>query len=204
MCLILWVLVPFIITFFIWAYQFAMFNPVDKTEVVSYFKIFVSNILVSTTTTLIGTLGFYLTFEYITPSILNKRKKKQIILYFVILLAFPLLLLYLLSFVFDSIYWFIELFLIYSYVILIPFSIFGALLQVYHYWQTKNREKAELERQNIQTELALIKAKIDPHFLFNTINNIDVLIENTPIEASKYLKKLGKNIKVYIVPSRRK
>lgn len=189
---IIWALVPFVITFFIWAYQFAIFNPVVKTEVVSYFEIFVSNILVSTTITLVGTLGFYLTFEYITPSILNKRKKGLIILYFVILVAFPFLFIYLLNFVFDAIYWFFELFIIYSYVILIPFSIFGALLQVYQYWQTKNSEKAELERQNIQTELALLKAKIDPHFLFNTINNIDILIENNPIEASKYLKKLGK------------
>ncbi|MFK5981518.1 MAG: histidine kinase [Flavobacteriaceae bacterium] len=189
---IIWALVPFVITFFIWAYQFAVFNPVEKTEVVTYFAIFVNNILISTTTTLIGAMGFYLTFKYITPSILNKRKKGLIILYFVILLAFPFLFIYLLSFVFNAIYWFFELFIIYSYIILIPFSIFGALLQVYQYWQTKNREKAELERQNIQTELALLKAKIDPHFLFNTINNIDVLIENNPMEASKYLKKLGK------------
>ncbi len=189
---IILVLVPFVITFFIWAYQFAVFNPVTKTEVVGYFEIFLKNILISTTTTLIGAFCFYLTFKYITPSILNKRKKETVILYFIVLLAFPFLFIYLLSFVFNAIYWFIELFIIYSYIILIPFSIFGALLQVYQYWQTKSREKAELEIQNIQTELALLKAKIDPHFLFNTINNIDVLIENNPMEASKYLKKLGK------------
>lgn len=189
---IIWALIPFVTTFFIWAYQFAVFNPVVKTEVVSYFEIFINNILISTTTALIGALGFYITFNYITPSILDKRKKGLIILYFVVLLAFPFLFIYLLSFVFNAIYWFLELFIICSYIILIPFSIFGALLQVYQYWQTKNREKAELESQNIQTELALLKAKIDPHFLFNTINNIDVLIENNPMEASRYLKKLGK------------
>lgn len=189
---IIWALLPFVITFFIWAYQFAVFKPVVETQVVSYFEIFVRNILISTTTTLIGVLSFYITFKYITPSILNKRKKGLIILYFVILLAFPFLFIHLLSYVFDAVYWFLELFIIYSYIILIPFSILGALLQVYQYSQTKNREKAELESQNIQTELALLKAKIDPHFLFNTINNIDVLLENNPKEASRYLKKLGK------------
>jgi len=189
---IIWTSVPFAIAFFIWAYQFAVFNPIVKTEVVSYLEIFRRNILISITTTVIGAFGLYLNFDYITPSILHKRKKGPIILYFVILLTFPFLLISLLSFAFNAIYWFFELFLIYAYILLIPFSILGALLQVYKYWQIKNREKAALERQNIQTELALLKAKIDPHFLFNTINNIDVLIESNPIEASKYLKKIGK------------
>ncbi len=40
-------------------------------------------------------------------------------------------------------------------------------------------------------EMALVKAQLDPHFLFNTLNNIDVLIEKNPKEASHYLKKLS-------------
>lgn len=40
-------------------------------------------------------------------------------------------------------------------------------------------------------ELALIKNQINPHFLFNTINNIDVLIQKDPIKASEYLNKLS-------------
>ena len=40
-------------------------------------------------------------------------------------------------------------------------------------------------------ELALVKSQLDPHFLFNTINNIDVLITKDPEEASNYLNKLS-------------
>jgi two-component system, LytTR family, sensor kinase len=40
-------------------------------------------------------------------------------------------------------------------------------------------------------ELALVKSQINPHFLFNTINNIDVLIEKDPPTASRYLNKLS-------------
>jgi len=40
-------------------------------------------------------------------------------------------------------------------------------------------------------ELALVKSQINPHFLFNTINNIDVLITKDATRASEYLNKLS-------------
>jgi two-component system LytT family sensor kinase len=51
--------------------------------------------------------------------------------------------------------------------------------------------KEELNKKNFDTELALIKSQINPHFLFNTINNIDVLIGSDPARASAYLNKLS-------------
>lgn len=51
--------------------------------------------------------------------------------------------------------------------------------------------KEELTRRTFETELALIKSQINPHFLFNTINNIDVLIAKNPALASAYLNKLS-------------
>lgn len=38
------------------------------------------------------------------------------------------------------------------------------------------RQKRELENQNKSSELALLRSQISPHFLFNTLNNIDSLI----------------------------
>ena len=40
-------------------------------------------------------------------------------------------------------------------------------------------------------ELSLLKAQLNPHFLFNTLNNIDILIETDPKAASTYLQKLS-------------
>lgn len=51
--------------------------------------------------------------------------------------------------------------------------------------------KEDLNKKNYETELALVKAQINPHFLFNTINNIDVLIEKDAPLASQYLNKLS-------------
>lgn len=53
------------------------------------------------------------------------------------------------------------------------------------------RHKEELHRRNTETELALVKSQINPHFLFNTLNNIDVLILRDPEIASRYLNKLS-------------
>src|SRR6185503_21279079 len=58
-------------------------------------------------------------------------------------------------------------------------------------WYTEIKLKEELAQRNFEMELALIKSQINPHFLFNTINNIDVLITKQPELASLYLNKLS-------------
>jgi two-component system, LytTR family, sensor kinase len=58
-------------------------------------------------------------------------------------------------------------------------------------WFEEIKLKEELKQKNHETEMALIKAQLDPHFLFNTLNNIDVLIIRDPNEASGYLNKLS-------------
>ena len=58
-------------------------------------------------------------------------------------------------------------------------------------WYADIRIKEDLKQKNFETELALIKLQLEPHFLFNTINNIDVLIEKDPVKASLYLNKLS-------------
>ncbi|MEO8768446.1 MAG: sensor histidine kinase [Ferruginibacter sp.] len=58
-------------------------------------------------------------------------------------------------------------------------------------WYGDIKVKAALKQKNFETELALIKSQLNPHFLFNTINNIDVLIEKDPAKASAYLNKLS-------------
>jgi two-component system, LytTR family, sensor kinase len=53
------------------------------------------------------------------------------------------------------------------------------------------REKQDLLLQNTRSELALLKMQISPHFLFNTLNNIDYLITQDAVKASNSISKLG-------------
>ncbi len=58
-------------------------------------------------------------------------------------------------------------------------------------WYDEIKLKEELAAKNYEMELALIKSQLNPHFLFNTINNIDVLITKDAARASEYLNKLS-------------
>jgi len=58
-------------------------------------------------------------------------------------------------------------------------------------WVAELKLQEALKQKNYDMEMALIKAQLDPHFLFNTINNIDVLILKNAEEASAYLNKLS-------------
>lgn len=58
-------------------------------------------------------------------------------------------------------------------------------------WYADIKWKEALSKKNQETELALVRSQLNPHFLFNTINNIDVLIGQDAVKASSYLKKLS-------------
>jgi len=53
------------------------------------------------------------------------------------------------------------------------------------------QEKQALQLQNTQSELALLKMQVSPHFLFNTLNNIDYLVTFDTEKASGSIAKLG-------------
>jgi len=55
---------------------------------------------------------------------------------------------------------------------------------------TKKRERM-LEKEKIETELKFLKSQFNPHFLFNTINSIFVLIHKDPEVASASLAKFS-------------
>jgi two-component system LytT family sensor kinase len=52
-------------------------------------------------------------------------------------------------------------------------------------------EKQALMLQNTKSELALLKMQVSPHFLFNTLNNIDYLVTQDAAKASGAISKLG-------------
>lgn len=51
-------------------------------------------------------------------------------------------------------------------------------------------ERSRLERQAVDARLALLKAQIEPHFLFNTLANVQALVETGSPRAAEVLKSL--------------
>jgi two-component system, LytTR family, sensor kinase len=70
-------------------------------------------------------------------------------------------------------------------------GVIALVLRGFITWFEEIKLKDELKLKNRDMELALVKSQLDPHFLFNTINNIDVLILKNANEASNYLNKLS-------------
>jgi two-component sensor histidine kinase len=50
-------------------------------------------------------------------------------------------------------------------------------LAVVRKWQKDKQKREELEKDKVTSELSLLKAQINPHFFFNTMNNIYVLTQ---------------------------
>lgn len=51
-------------------------------------------------------------------------------------------------------------------------------------------EKSQLERQALDTRLRLLQAQVEPHFLFNTLANVQALVDAGSPQASNVLKSL--------------
>jgi len=58
-------------------------------------------------------------------------------------------------------------------------------------WQDDEKRKAEIEKVKISTELIFLKQQINPHFLFNALNNIYSLTLSTSTPASGAILKLS-------------
>lgn len=58
-------------------------------------------------------------------------------------------------------------------------------------WIESKRKQEILEKEKLETELKFLKSQFNPHFLFNTINSIFVLIHKNPDMASESLAKFS-------------
>jgi two-component system, LytTR family, sensor kinase len=69
--------------------------------------------------------------------------------------------------------------------------IFAAGIKIAKMWLKEEKDKARLEASQAKSELALLKYQINPHFIFNTLNNIDTLIHTDGGKASESIMKLS-------------
>ena len=70
----------------------------------------------------------------------------------------------------------------------------GANLGIKSYFRSRDDRKrlAELEKQNLEQQLAYLRYQINPHFFMNTLNNIHALIDIDPAKAQETVVELSK------------
>jgi two-component system, LytTR family, sensor kinase len=52
-------------------------------------------------------------------------------------------------------------------------------------------EFLQVEKQQKENELKLLRGQLDPHFLFNNLNTLDSLIDSNPTKAKEYINRLS-------------
>ena len=57
--------------------------------------------------------------------------------------------------------------------------------------RTKERNEAEARRLVAEAQLASLESRVDPHFLFNTLNSIAALVRDKPADAERVIEQLS-------------
>ncbi len=76
-----------------------------------------------------------------------------------------------------------------SYLIFILVFTIGTCVSVIQEWLKTDSYKKEIEREKLNTELLFLKSQVNPHFFFNTLNNIySLAVTGSEMTASAILK----------------
>jgi hypothetical protein len=145
---------------------------------------------------------FYVFFFYVNPRFL---KKDQLFKYFgislgmLILLSLGKLLIYMpvnLALDVDTRkfpYRFMEAFFLGG-----IFAVLAIFINFMTNWFKSQQLKAEMEKQKMESELNMLKYQVNPHFLFNTLNNIYSLVMKKSDRAPEAVLKLS-NLMRYMI-----
>lgn len=139
-----------------------------------------------------GVINFYAFYSYFQPVFLDSRRFLSYLIAAVLFSA-------VMSLIFVGIFWLLyPEFRAFAMQKLLEgmagsflISQCGSLLRGFISWNQNLQNKTALENQSLRNELAMLKAQLSPHFLFNTLNNIDTLIYRSQDEASAMLIKLA-------------
>jgi len=72
---------------------------------------------------------------------------------------------------------------------------------IFRRWHTNEMRIKQLENATIQSELEQLKKQINPHFLFNMLNNVIVLVKTASPDASQVVLKLKDLLNYQLIES---
>ena len=137
-------------------------------------------------------ITFYFFYFIISTRFLTKKK---IIVYIALVICLPLIYSYILA-LFNSYIHYITreymkdysfaLIFLQKYSINFAYALWGSMFRFTIDWYQESQRQKELERQNIASELALLRSQINPMFLFSTLNHIDELIKKKESANASY------------------
>lgn len=83
------------------------------------------------------------------------------------------------------------------------FCLAGIAYYLYRWRIAQFRQKANLDKLLVQTEMKALHAQMNPHFIFNSLNSIrEMILNNENHEASRFLSKFAHLIRITLDQSR--
>lgn len=135
---------------------------------------------------------FYFFYFIISTRFLTRKK---IFIYISLVIVLPLAYSWLLAYYNQYIHYITReymksysfaLILLEKYSINFAYALWGSMFRFTIDWYQESQKQKELERQNIASELALLRSQINPMFLFSTLNHIDGLIKSKESANASY------------------
>lgn len=72
----------------------------------------------------------------------------------------------------------------------------------YQQWKFNFSKSVRLEKDNIEAQYAALKAQVNPHFLFNSLNSLMSLLDNNP-KAEQYVQDLSEYLRYVLLSNSR-
>jgi sensor histidine kinase YesM len=72
----------------------------------------------------------------------------------------------------------------------------------YRQWKFNFSKSIRLEKDNLETQYNALKAQVNPHFLFNSLNSLMSLLENNP-KAEQYVQDLSEYLRYVLLSNTR-
>lgn len=149
----------------------------------------------------------YLNYFYFLPRFLKRKQLGRYLLEFSLPFAlFITLRVHVQRYLIDGYthterYFYSNLFVVQTISITLFIVIFVGMIRFAVGWFEFEARKKEVENEKLMAELNFLKAQINPHFLFNTLNNLYYLVFTKSNNATEVIDKLSKMMRYMIYDS---
>lgn len=148
----------------------------------------------------------YLNYFFVLPRFLEHQKIWQYLVEFIIPFAVIITLrIYLQRRILEPYdhrhFFYSNFFIVQTVAITLFITIFVGMLRFAVDWFEFESKKKEVENEKLATELNFLKAQINPHFLFNTLNNLYYLAYTKSANTTEVIAKLSQMMRYMIYES---
>ncbi|MGB3531083.1 MAG: histidine kinase, partial [Saprospiraceae bacterium] len=105
------------------------------------------------------------------------------------------------GYTYDNHFYYSNRFAIGSFVTSVLVSAFVALLRFFSEWRDLEDQRAQLKNEKLVAELKFLKNQINPHFLFNTLNNLYALAYSNSPQTTEVISRLSQMMRYMVYDS---